>query len=60
MKNNSKIELAKATDVTKTSPERRHIAKIFKMRIDKAIEELGVGYDVTLQERFDKTQYPLK
>jgi hypothetical protein len=42
-------------DLTKISPERQRIAKIFKTHIDKAIEELGVGYDVTLQGRFDKT-----
>ena len=39
----------------KLSPERIHTAKIFKKHIDKAIEELGIGYDVTLQGRFDKT-----
>jgi hypothetical protein len=37
------------------SPERQRIAKIFKTHIDKAIEELGVGYNVTLQGKFDKT-----
>jgi hypothetical protein len=26
----------------------------FKTHIDRAIEELGVGYDVTLQGRYDK------
>ena len=41
-------------DVAKLSPERVHIAKIFKTHIDKAIEELGVGYEVTLQGRYDK------
>lgn len=39
----------------KLSPERIHIAKIFKKHIEKAIEELGAGYDVTLQGRFDTT-----
>ncbi len=39
----------------KLSPERIRIAKIFKKHIDKAVEELGVGYDVALQGRFDKT-----
>jgi hypothetical protein len=42
-------------DFAKLSPERILIAKIFKKHIDKAIEELGTGYDVTLQGRFDKT-----
>jgi len=42
-------------DCAKLSPERIHIAKIFKKHIDRAIEELGVGYDVALQGRFDKT-----
>lgn len=37
------------------SPERRRIAKIFKTHIDKAIEELGAGYKVTLQGKFDET-----
>ena len=37
------------------SPERQQIAKIFKTHIEKAIEELGVGYEVTLQGTFDKT-----
>ena len=41
-------------DVPKLSPERVRIAKIFKKYIDRAIEELGVGYDVTVQGRFDK------
>jgi hypothetical protein len=42
-------------DVAKLSPERVRIAKIFKSHIDRAVEELGVGYDVTLQGRFGKT-----
>lgn len=42
-------------DLVKLSPERVQIARLFKKYIDKAIEELGVGYDVTLQGRFDKT-----
>lgn len=37
------------------SPEREHIARVFKTHIDKAIEEQGVGYEVTLQGRFDST-----
>ena len=38
------------------SPERVHIAKIFKVHIEKAIfEELSTGYEVTLQGRFDTT-----
>ena len=36
-------------DVAKLSPERIRIAKIFKTQVDKVIEELGVGYDVTLR-----------
>ena len=36
------------------SPERVRIAKIFKTHIDRAIEELGGGYEVSLQGRFDK------
>jgi hypothetical protein len=47
-------------DVAKLSPERVRIAKIFKTHIDKAVEELGVGYDVTLQGRFDKTPIRLE
>jgi hypothetical protein len=43
----------KPVDLSSISPERRRIAKIFKTHIDKAIEELGIGYDVTLQGRFD-------
>ena len=45
----------KPIDVSSISPERRRIAKIFKTHIEKAIEELGVGYNVTLQGRFDET-----
>ena len=41
--------------VASISPERRCIAKIFKTHIEEAIEELGVGYNVTLQGRFDET-----
>jgi hypothetical protein len=44
----------KHEDVAKLSPERIRIAKIFKTHIDRAVEELGIGYDVTLQGRFDK------
>ena len=42
-------------DVSSLSPERRRIAKMFKTYIEKAIEELGAGYNVTLEGRFDKT-----
>jgi hypothetical protein len=42
-------------DVSSLSPERRRIAKIFKTHVESAIEELGVGYNVALQGRFDKT-----
>ena len=37
------------------SPERQRIARIFKTLIDRAILELGEGYEVTLQGKFDKT-----
>lgn len=37
------------------SPERRRIAKIFKIHIEKSIEEIGQGYTVDLQGEFDKT-----
>ena len=47
-------------DVAKLSPERIRIAKIFKTHIDKAVEELGLGYDVSLQGRFDKTSIRLE
>jgi hypothetical protein len=47
-------------DVAELSPERLRIAKIFKSHIDKAVEELGAGYDVTLQGRFDKTPMRLE
>jgi len=42
------------------SPERIRIAKILKTHIDKAVEELGVGYNVALQGRFDKTPIRLE
>lgn len=41
-------------DLTSISPERRRIAKIFKTHIERAIAELGTGYNVTLQGRFDE------
>ena len=37
------------------SPERQKIVKVFKTHIDRAIAELGSGYEVTLQGTFDKT-----
>ena len=37
------------------SPERQHIAKVFKINIDKAIAELGPGYEVSLEGKFDCT-----
>ncbi|MCW4024946.1 MAG: hypothetical protein NWF01_07930 [Candidatus Bathyarchaeota archaeon] len=40
------------------SPERQKIAKIFYDHIQKAIAELGSGYEVTLQGKFDIT--PIK
>jgi hypothetical protein len=50
-----RVKSLKPVDVSSISPERRRIVKIFKTHIEKVIEELGVGYNVTLQERFDKT-----
>ena len=47
-------------DIAKLSPERVRIAKIFKTHLDKAIEELGVAYEVALQGRFDKTPMRLE
>jgi hypothetical protein len=49
------MKLLKLTDLASISPERQRIAKIFKTHIERAIAELGVGYDVTLQGRFDAT-----
>ena len=48
------MKSSKLVDISSISPERQRIAKIFKIHIEKAIEELGIGYDVTLQGRFDK------
>jgi hypothetical protein len=42
------------------SPERVWIAKLFKTHIDRAVEELGGGCEVTLQGRFDKTPIRLE
>jgi hypothetical protein len=42
-------------DISKISPERQKMAKIFKIHIERAIDDLGPGYDVTLQGRCDKT-----
>ena len=50
-----KMKLLKPSEVASISPERRRIAKIFKTHIEKAIDKLGIGYNVTLQGRFDKT-----
>jgi hypothetical protein len=44
----------------KLSPEKMRKAKIFKTHIDEAVEELGVGYDVTVQGRFDRTPIRLE
>lgn len=41
--------------LAKLSPERVLIAKILKKHIDQAITELGSGYEVTIQGKFDKT-----
>jgi hypothetical protein len=40
------------------SPERKNIATIFKKHIEEAIKEVGTGYTVTIQGKFDKT--PIK
>jgi hypothetical protein len=47
------VESSLPIDITKISPERRRIAKIFKTHIEKAIAEIGSDYDVTLQGRYD-------
>jgi hypothetical protein len=41
--------------VVQLSPERQRIARVFKEHIDRAIAELGVGYQVDLQGKFDST-----
>ena len=46
--------------MTKLSPERQKIAKIFKKHIEQAIEELGTGYQVDLQGKFDNTPIEIK
>jgi hypothetical protein len=45
----------KIEDLAKLSPERVRIAKIFKKHFENAMDEIGPGYDVDLQGRFDKT-----
>jgi hypothetical protein len=37
------------------TPERQRIARIFKDHIEKAIDELGPGYVVDLQGKFEVT-----
>ena len=49
------VKPMKSIELAAISPERQRIAKIFKRYIERAIAELGFGYDVTLQGRFDKT-----
>jgi len=44
-----------AKEVAALSPERQHIAKVFKKHIDAAVAELGIGYEASLQGKFDKT-----
>jgi hypothetical protein len=41
-----------AEQVAALSPERKLIAKIFKKHIDRAVAELGKGYDVSFQGSF--------
>jgi hypothetical protein len=38
------------------TPERRRIAKIFKTYVEKAVDELGLGYTIDLQGNF--SAYP--
>jgi hypothetical protein len=45
----------KPIEVASLSPERQRIAKVFKIHIERAIAELGAGYDVTLQGQFNTT-----
>ena len=42
------------------SPERKKIAATFKKHIDQAVLELGQGYEVSLQGKFDKTPIEIK
>ena len=44
--------------MTILSPERQHIAKVFKKHIEQAIAEIGRGYQVDLQGFFSET--PIK
>jgi hypothetical protein len=41
-------------------PEGTPIPTILKAHIDGAVEELGVGHNVTVQGRFDKTPIHLE
>ena len=50
-----KVKPVRSSELASISPERQRIAKIFKTHIERVIDELGVGYNVTLQGRFDKT-----
>jgi hypothetical protein len=50
-----KINVHEFTFMAPLSPERVRIARIFKENIDRAIDDLGVGYDVTVQGKFDST-----
>jgi len=36
-------------------PERGSVLSFFKTHVDRVVEELGIGYDVTIQGRFNKT-----
>jgi hypothetical protein len=49
------MKSVKPIDISSLSPERKRIAKIFYTHIKSAIDELGHGYTVTVQGRFDKT-----
>lgn len=46
--------------ISKLSPERILIAKIFKKHIEQAIAELGAGYNVDIQGRFGETPIKLE
>jgi len=52
------VKPLKPVDVSSMSPERRRIAMILETHVEKAIEELGAGCNVTLQGRFDETPIP--
>lgn len=54
------MKLSKPDSVKSLSPERIRIGKIFRTHIEKAIDELGPGYTVTLQGEFEKTPIAIR